>query len=95
MHTTQFLHISRSAVASLAALILASAGSAHAVAPPGIISHQGRVAVAGTNYDGTGYFKFALVDAAGTTSYWLNSGDTAPADGEPDLAVPVPVSAGH
>ena len=30
---------------------------------PGILSFQGRVTVNGTNFDGTGQFKFALVDA--------------------------------
>jgi hypothetical protein len=29
---------------------------------PGIINYQGRVTVAGTNFDGTGQFKFALVN---------------------------------
>ena len=29
---------------------------------PGILSCQGRVTVSGTNFDGTGQFKFALVD---------------------------------
>jgi len=36
---------------------------------PQIINYQGRVAVGATNFNGTGAFKFALVDAAGTTTY--------------------------
>ena len=43
--------------------------------PPGILSHQGRISVGGTNFDGDGYFKFALVDAGVNTS----SGATAAA----------------
>jgi hypothetical protein len=43
---------------------------------PGIINYQGRVIVAGTNFDGTGQFKFALVNAAGTTRHWSNGVST-------------------
>ena len=39
---------------------------------PGIINYQGRVTVAGTNYDGTGQFKFALVNGSGSILYWSN-----------------------
>ena len=41
---------------------------------PTVVSYQGQVIVAGTAYSGTGYFKFAIVNAAGTTSYWSNDG---------------------
>jgi len=41
---------------------------------PQLINYQGRVAVNGTNFDGSGQFKFALVNAAGTTTYWSNDG---------------------
>jgi hypothetical protein len=44
---------------------------------PGIISHQGKVTVNGTNYTGSGQFKFALVDAAGTNTYWSNDGSSS------------------
>ena len=43
---------------------------------PGIISHQGKVMVNGTNYTGSGQFKFALVDSAGTTTYWSHDGSS-------------------
>ena len=39
---------------------------------PGIMNYQGRVVVNGTNYDGIGQFKFALVNTDGTTNYWSN-----------------------
>lgn len=48
---------------------------------PGIINYQGRVTVDGTNFDGTGQFKFALVDGTGATTYWSNGVTT--------VAVPV------
>ena len=45
---------------------------------PGIINYQGRVSVGGTNFDGTGQFKFALVNATGSTTYWSNGGNVHP-----------------
>jgi len=39
---------------------------------PGIMSYQGRVTVGGTNFNGTGQFKFSLVNGAGATTYWSN-----------------------
>ena len=56
---------------------------------PGIISHQGKVTVGGTNYTGTGLFRFALVNAAGTTTYWSNDGTSS---GEPTAAVSLTVT---
>ena len=41
---------------------------------PQIINYQGRVLSGSTNFDGSGSFKFALVNAAGTTTYWSNNG---------------------
>ncbi|MBK1827291.1 hypothetical protein [Haloferula rosea] len=67
-------------------------GAAQA-APPSIINYQGRVSVNGENFDGTGLFKFALVDAVGSTSYWGNDG-TGAAGGEPTAAVSLPVNKG-
>ncbi len=39
---------------------------------PQILNYQGRVAVNGTNFDGTGQFQFAFVDGTGATTYWSN-----------------------
>ena len=58
---------------------------------PAMINYQGRVSVAGVNFDGPGQFKFALVDATGTKTYWSNDNT---ASGVPALAVPVPVNKG-
>lgn len=63
---------------------------------PQILNYQGRVAVGSpaVNFDGSGTFKFALVNTDGTTSYWSNSPDTTPADGVPDTAVTLTVTKG-
>jgi len=79
------------------ALILTSLlllGAQARPASPGLINHQGRIAVAGTNFDGTGHFKFALVDGAGATTFWSND-DSSAAGSEPLLSLAVPVSKGH
>ena len=44
---------------------------------PQIITYQGRVSVNGTNFTGTGQFKFALVNAAGSVTYWSNDGTSS------------------
>ena len=61
---------------------------------PNLVSYQGRVAVGTVNFDGTGQFKFALVNTNGSTTYWSNSPDTSPADGVPDNAVTLTVTKG-
>jgi hypothetical protein len=60
---------------------------------PTIVSYQGRVTVSGVPHEGTGYFKFAVVNAAGTTSYWSNDG-TSVNGGQPTANVPLSVSSG-
>jgi hypothetical protein len=60
---------------------------------PQLINYQGRVAVGGVNYNGTGQFKFALVNNTGTTTYWSNDG-TSTAGSQPAAAVSLTVSKG-
>jgi hypothetical protein len=60
---------------------------------PQLINYQGRVGVDGVNFDGSGQFKFAFVNAAGTTTYWSNDGSST-AGSEPATAVGIPVSKG-
>ena len=43
---------------------------------PGILNYQGRVSVGGTNFDGTGRFKFALVNNGASQTYWSNGVNT-------------------
>jgi len=60
---------------------------------PGIISHQGKIIDNGTNYTGTGLFKFALVNGAGTTTFWSNDGSSTGGT-EPATAVALAVARG-
>ena len=53
---------------AMVAILLASSQAPAQI--PQLINYQGRVAVQGVNFDGNGQFKFALVDATGTISYW-------------------------
>ena len=60
----RILHIIREPVALLLcfALNFAAVPRAWAQGVPHLLNYQGRVAVDGQNFTGTGYFKFALVD---------------------------------
>lgn len=60
---------------------------------PQLINYQGRVAVGNTNFEGTGLFKFALVNGEGTITFWSNDG-TGVNGMEPAAAVSLPVSKG-
>jgi hypothetical protein len=61
---------------------------------PSLVSYQGRVVVGTTNFEGNGNFRFALVNAAGTTFHWSNAPDVSPANGIPDAAVNLSVTKG-
>jgi hypothetical protein len=41
---------------------------------PQLVNFQGRVAVDGVNFDGTGSFKVAIIDPSGPTTLWSNDG---------------------
>ena len=62
---------------------------------PQMINYQGRVAVGdpAVNFDGTGEFKFALVNEDGSASYWSNDG-TSTEGSEPTAAVSLMVTNG-
>ncbi len=83
----------RASLLAVLLLLVAQASvpvTAHAQVP-GIINYQGRIVDAGTNFDGTGQFKFALVNTSGTTNYWSNDGTTF---GPPSAAVSLTVTKG-
>lgn len=61
---------------------------------PQMINYQGRVAVRVVNFNCSGQFKFALVNADGTSRDWTNSAYTKPADGVPNNAVTLAVTKG-
>ncbi len=58
-----------------------------------LLTYQGRLNAAGTNFHGLGQFKFAIVSADGLTTYWRNDGSGSPS-GEPVAAVTLPVNEG-
>ncbi|MDC0258631.1 tail fiber domain-containing protein [Verrucomicrobiales bacterium] len=64
--------------------------------PPGILNHQGQIAVDGTNHEGPGFFKFSLVkDVGGTEAILWHHDGTALGTAEPAGEVEVTVSEGH
>ncbi len=81
------------AVVVLAAVFAGCYAYVTRAATPGIINYQGRVSVSGNDFTGTGLFKFALVDAGGTTSYWSND-LTSTTGNEPTSAVSISVNNG-
>lgn len=60
---------------------------------PQLINYQGRVVVNGANFGGGGQFRFALVNSAGTTTYWSNDG-TSTNGNQPASAVAITVTNG-
>ena len=56
-----------------------------------LINYQGRVAVGTVIFNGNGSFKFALVNAPETTTYWSNDG-TSVAGSPPAAAVSIAVT---
>ena len=85
MKTTPFLR-------ALALVLTLTATALHAQVPQ-ILNYQGRVAVGDppVNFDGSGAFRFALVDDTCATSYWSNDG-TSTAGSEPTAAVTLTVT---
>lgn len=80
------------AVATLGCFLLP--GALHAQAPvPQLVNCQGRVAVGAVNFNGSGQFKFALVNANGSTTYWSNDG-TSTAGSQPAAVVTLAVTNG-
>ena len=68
--------------------------TAHASAQvPQTINYQGRITAVAVNFTGTGQFKFALVNAAGTTTFWSNDG-TSVAGNPPTHSVGLTVTGG-
>ncbi len=60
---------------------------------PSTLNYQGRVAVSGTNFNGTGHFKFALVNSNASQTFWSNDG-TSSSGSQPTDAVSIPVASG-
>ena len=77
----------------LAATSLALLQQALPAAVPQVLNHQGRLAVNGVNFEGSGQFKFALVNLTGNVTFWSNDG-TGSSGSEPTAAVTLAVSKG-
>jgi hypothetical protein len=58
------------------------------------LNAQGRVTVDGLAFNGTGRFKFALVQSTGRALLWNNDGSTALPNFEPTASVSLPVTRG-
>ena len=58
-----------------------------------LISYQGQIQDTSGPYTGTGYFKFAIINETGSTTYWSNDG-TSVAGSEPTAAVSLTVTNG-
>lgn len=82
-------HFALRCIAVLLTLVVVSAPAA----VPHLISHQGRIAVNGTNFEGAGQFKFVLVNSGGTTTFWSND-NSSTAGSEPAAAVSLTVTKG-
>jgi hypothetical protein len=59
-----------------------------------MISQQGLVTVNGNQFAGTGYFKFALVNAVGNVTYWSHDGSSAGGAQPTGSSVALPVRRG-
>ncbi len=78
----------------LIAFLLFPAVKIFAADIPMLINYQGSVTDAtGSAINGSGYFKFAIVDAAGAIAYWVNDNSTSNGT-EPIAAVVIPVTNG-
>ena len=73
--------------------ILALCSSTISYAIPPVLNYAGQVRVAGQPFTGTGYVKFAFVNASGNVSYWSNDG-TSTAGSEPSGSISVDVRGG-
>jgi hypothetical protein len=58
-----------------------------------VVSYQGEVKVGEAPYSGDGYFKFAVINEAGDTTYWSNDGSST-GGAEPGAGVEIEVSEG-
>ncbi|NOS68503.1 MAG: collagen-like protein [Verrucomicrobia bacterium] len=61
---------------------------------PGIISHQGKITVNNTNFNGTGQFKFALVGPTATLSFWSHDGSSVSGSEPSGPTIDLPVTRG-
>ena len=68
-----FLILSLLLLAGVALAAVSRATPAQGGAPT-VVAYQGEVRVDGAPHSGLGYYKFAVVNAAGDATYWSNDG---------------------
>ena len=73
--------------------ILAGPASFLEAQVPQIINYQGRILTGTTNFNGSGQFKFALVNTDGSVTYWSNDG-TSTQGSQPTAAIALTVTNG-
>jgi hypothetical protein len=86
MKTSSPLHIRLAAVVLGWCAFMLNAGAQ----VPGLLNYQGKVSIGTTPFTGTGQFKFALVNATGTATFWSNDGSSTEG-AAPTAAVSLPV----
>lgn len=95
-HASRLTHWFNTALLFILILLVIQGGAAQAsparvaASTPQVISYQGVVTVSGQPFNGSGQFKFAIVDAVGAT-YWSNDGNLS---GQPSTAVTLAVNKG-
>lgn len=77
----------------IADLLLPRTGWSDSAAVPYFMNYQGRIIRSGTNFNGTAQFKFKLLNAAGSRTYWSNDGSSL-GGAEPGTSVSIPVAGG-
>ena len=83
----------RSSISGVVAALAVLGICVFAATAPEQINYQARVETQGVPFDGVGQFKFAIVDEAGTNTYWANDG-TSVGGNEPSNAVSLNVKGG-
>lgn len=77
----------------VAFLVLGALATKAVAAGQVMFSYQGRVKVDGHPFNGTGHFKFAILDTTGNVTLWSNDGTSA-LGGAPTASIPLEVSDG-
>jgi hypothetical protein len=74
-------------------LLQVDASPSRAAGAPDVVSFQAQILDGGIPFSGTGYFKFAVVNAIGDTTYWSNDGSSV-GGAESGAGVPIQVDEG-
>jgi hypothetical protein len=92
MITPSPAHSMKSCILGIILTTVLVTGILHAQVPR-FINYHGRVVVGTVNFDGSGQFKFALVNVAGSTTH-LSNDSSSTAGSQPATAVTLPVAEG-